>query len=102
MTQDFTYALRSLWRNPVFALGAIGTLALGIGVNTTIFTLANGALFRAMPGIASPSELVWVSEVWRESGRSGGVSYPEFLDYRERSADLFSSLLAFAPASFSL
>jgi hypothetical protein len=45
MINDFMYALRSLSRNPVFALGAIATLALGIGVNSTIFTLANGALF---------------------------------------------------------
>ena len=89
MTQDFKYAFRSLWRSPVFALGAIGTLALGIGVNCTIFTLANGALFKAMPHVSSPFELVWVSAVWRETGRSGGMSYPEFLDYRERLLTFF-------------
>ena len=74
MTQDFKYALRSLSRNPLFALGAIATLALGIGVNSTIFSLANAALFRPMPGDAAPSELVWVSGVWRDRGRSGGMS----------------------------
>ena len=102
MTQDFKYAWRSLWRSPVFALGAIGTLALGIGVNSTIFTLANAALFKPMPSVGSPSELVWVSGVWRETGRSGGVSYPEFVDYRDRCGDIFSKVLAYAPASFSL
>jgi len=94
MKQDFVYAWRSLWRSKVFALGAIGTLALGIGVNSTIFTLANAALFKSMPGVESPSDLVWVSGVWRESGRSGGMSYPEFVDYRERSRDIFSNELA--------
>ena len=49
MIQDFKYALRSLSRNPLFAFGAIATLALGIGVNSTIFTLANSALFGPMP-----------------------------------------------------
>jgi predicted permease len=102
MRQDVIYALRSLWRSPVFALAAIGTLALGIGVNSTIFTLANGALFRAMPGIGAPSELVRVSGVPRETGRSGGVSYPEFLDYREQTSEIFSNILAFAPTPFSL
>ena len=102
MTQDFKYAFRSLWRSPVFALAAIGTLALGIGVNSTIFTLANGALFKAMPHVSSPSELVWVSAVSRETGRSGGMSYPEFLDYRDRSTDIFSNAMAFAPVPFSL
>jgi putative ABC transport system permease protein len=102
MINDFTYALRSLSRSPVFALGAIATLALGIGVNSTIFTLANGALFRAMPGIAAPSELAWVSGLWRDRGQPGGMSYLEYVDYRDRSTELFSNLLAFGPASFSL
>ena len=102
MINDFTYALRSLSRSPLFALGAIATLALGIGVNSTIFTLANGALFRAMPGIAAPSELAWVSGLWRDRGRPGGMSYLEYVDYRDRSTELFSNLLAFGPASFSL
>src|SRR5689334_14773840 len=102
MLQDFRYALRSLSRSPGFALGAIATLALGIGVNSTIFTLANGALFRSMPGIAAPSELVWVSGLWRSTGRAGGLSYLEYVDYRTHTTDAFSNLLAFAPSSFSL
>jgi len=102
MTQDLKYALRSLSRSPIFALGAIATLALGIGVNSTIFTLANNALFRSMPAIGAASELVWVSGLSRTTGRTGGMSYPEYLDYQDRATDVFSGLLAFAPASFSL
>ena len=55
ITQDCKYAVRSLSRSPIFAFGAIATLALGIGVNSTIFTLANNALFRPMPAIARPA-----------------------------------------------
>jgi putative ABC transport system permease protein len=102
ITQDIKYAVRSLSRSPIFALGAIATLALGIGVNSTIFTLANNALFRPMPAIGAPSQLVWVSGLSRTSGRTGGMSYPEYLDFQGRSTDVFSGLLAYAPASFSL
>ena len=102
MLQDFKFAVRSLGRNPMFGLGAIATLALGIGVNSTIFTLADAALFRAMPGVASPFELVWLSGISRERPRPGGMSYLEYLDYREGSRGTFSSLLAFGPTSFSL
>jgi putative ABC transport system permease protein len=102
MIQDLRYSIRSLSRNPLFAIGAVATLALGIGVNSTIFTLANAALFRPMPGVASPSDLVWVSGVWRERPRPGGMSYLEYLDYQERSREVFSSLMAFAPTPFSL
>ncbi len=86
----------------MFAIGAIAILALGIGVNSTIFTLANGALFRSMPGIDAPSELAWVSGLWLDRGQPGGLSYPEYIDYRDGSSELFSSVMAFSPASFSL
>ncbi len=102
MLQDVRLAVRSLSRNPVFSFGAIATLALGIGVNSTIFTLANAALFKPMPGVASPSELVWISGAFRERPRPGGMSYPEYLDYREASRGIFSSVIAFGPTSFSL
>ncbi len=102
MTADFKYAIRSLSRSPIFALGAIATLALGIGVNSTIFTLANNALFRPMAAVGTPSELVWVSGLSRTTGRTGGVSYPEYVDFQNRTTDVFSGLMAFAPSSFSL
>src|SRR4051812_9909027 len=102
MTQDLKYAIRSLGRTPIFAVAAIATLALGIGVNTTIFTLASNALFRPMPAIDSSRELMWVSGLWRTTGRTGGMSYLEYLDFRTHSTEVFSDLLAFAPTSFSI
>ena len=83
MLHDIRFAVRSLLLNPTFSLGAIATLALGIGVNSTIFTLANAALFKPMPGVASPAELVWISGLSPERPRPGGMSYLEYLDYRE-------------------
>jgi predicted permease len=102
MSNDLRLAVRSVVRTPWFTCGAILTLALGIGVNSTIFTLANGMLFRPMPAVAAPSGLVWVSGVWRDRGRATGLSYPEYLDYERRATEPFSSLAAYSPVSFSL
>ena len=102
MSNDLRLAVRSVSRNPWFTCGAILTLALGIGVNSTIFTLANGMLFRPMAAVAAPSDLVWLSGVWRDRGRATGMSYLEYLDYQRAATEPFSNLFAFSPVSFSL
>src|SRR5919106_1680848 len=65
--QDVRYAARVLRRNPVFTLTAALSLAIGIGANTTIFTIANGLLFRAPAGVSDPGRLL---DIFRtEEGR---------------------------------
>ena len=57
LTADFRYAARQLVRHPVFAGSVLLSLALGIGVNTTVFSITNAILFRA-PQAARTGELV--------------------------------------------
>jgi predicted permease len=90
--QDLRYAVRALLREPVFAVVAVVTLALGIGVTTGVFALVNAALLRPLP-IENPARVMMVEEV-AENGRSrGSFSYREYVEHRERAA-AFSSLAA--------
>jgi predicted permease len=93
--QDSRFALRTLRHSPGFALTAVVTLALGIGVNIGMFSLVNGLLLR--PLYERPDEVVAVS--WRSTTPSGeyrGFSYPSYLDLREGTADVFANLAAYS------
>jgi hypothetical protein len=61
LTKDLQFSVRTLRKSPAFAFAAILTLALGIGANTTIFSVVNAVMLRALP-FASPDRLVWVAE----------------------------------------
>ncbi len=95
-------AARSLARRPLLTTVAAVILALGIGVNSTLFALVNGLLFRPLPGLGEPEELVWVSAAWRGRGRLGGLSYADYLDYREGAGRAVSGLAAYHTAPLSL
>ena len=93
--QDTRFALRTLRHSPGFALTAIVTLALGIGVNIGMFSLVNGLLLR--PLYERPDEVVGVySRSTAPSGGYRGFSYPNYLDLREGTTDIFANLAAFS------
>ena len=95
LVQDTRFALRTLRHSPGFALTAIVTLALGIGVNIGMFSLVNGLLLR--PLYERPDEVVGVySRSTAPSGEYRGVSYPNYLDLREGTTDIFANLAAFS------
>src|SRR5579864_328317 len=72
--RDIRYAFRVLLKNPAFTALAIVTLALGIGANTAIFTVANSVLLRALP-YKDPSQLVRIST---DREGTGVLSLPYF------------------------
>src|SRR5262245_43746116 len=84
--QDLRYAGRTLRKNPAFTLAAVLSLALGIGANTTIFTLLDAVVFKPL-AVPAPGELVTFYENGPEgvadasggSGRFLRFSYPRFL-----------------------
>ena len=80
--QDARYAVRSLRKHPGFTVIAVFTLALGIGANTAIFSVINAVLLRPLP-YADADRLVVLTETLSE--RPIGVSYPNFVDWRNQS-----------------
>jgi macrolide transport system ATP-binding/permease protein len=100
--RDISYAARLLARNPVYATVAIVTLALGIGLNTAVFSTVHALLFRPLPGVHEPHRLV---QVYRSHPmlEYGSNSIPHFNDVRARSHDVFSGMAAwrFVPVHVS-
>jgi putative ABC transport system permease protein len=89
--RDLCYALRMLRRNPGFSILAVLVLALGIGANTAVFTVADAVLFKPL-AFADPDRLVSFGSVWPTKGtRRSAVSLPDVMDWRAGSS-AFSTL----------
>ena len=94
LVQDTRFAWRTLRQSPGFALTAIVTLALGIGVNSAMFSVVDGLLLR--PLYEGADEIVAVySRSTTASRDHRGVSYLNYLDLREGTTELFANLAAF-------
>jgi predicted permease len=85
--QDVRFGVRCLRRNPLFALTAALSLAIGIGANTTIFSIASALLFKPPSGVVDSSRLVDIGRSQDGQGFDNG-SYPNFLEIRSRNTTL--------------
>ena len=96
--QDVRYAFRTIRKNPGFAAVAVLSLGLGVGANTTIFTLLNAFLLGSLP-VERPKELVAVYTLDQNTvggfGNQGPMSYLNYKDFRDRNA-FFADVAAYS------
>ncbi len=107
LAQDIRYGLRVLRKSPGFTATAVLTLALGIGANTSVFSLVYALAIRPLP-VKDAASLVSVYQSFRGNPHSRGIqgspyyiSYPEYANYRDGN-DSFSDLAAYAETTLSL
>jgi putative ABC transport system permease protein len=98
MTSDLKFAFRSLLKTPGFTVTALLTLALGIGVNTSMFTVTNTLLLQQLP-FAKPEQIV---RIFRTSPQSQNWPHAvaNYLDVKAQS-HAFSSMVAYTRSNFN-
>src|SRR5215216_1168529 len=99
MIKDLRHSIRSLLRHPGFTAVAIITLMLAIGVNTTIFSVVNAVLLKALP-FRDPQQLVSVDNNPTAGGLPGIAAY-QYLAWKAKNTS-FDDLAAFSDDNFNL
>ncbi len=92
LLQDLQYAVRQMRKSPGFAFVAILTLAIGIGANTTIFSVVNGVLLNPLPYPDADRLVVLFHN--KPNFAKGSISYPNFLDW-QRDNRCFEAVAAY-------
>jgi predicted permease len=103
--QDVKYGARMLAKNPGFTAVAVLSLALGIGVNTSIFSVINAILFKPLP-VPESERLASVFSANEERSasnliREAPMAYPDYADFRDQT-DVFEGLFSYDQAGFAL
>src|SRR5215813_247271 len=98
--QDLRFGVRMSIKNPGLTLVAVITLALGIGANTTIFSVVDRLLMRMLP-VNEPERLVNLIGRDEKGGHELNFSYPIYKDYRDQN-NVFDGLLAYSETAMNL
>jgi putative ABC transport system permease protein len=95
--QDVRFAVRSLRKNLAFSAVTVATFALGIGVNTAIFSVVNAVLLRPLPYPES-SQIVHMSLLWKSGDLNDTLTVPQFEFYRDHNS-AFQAIAGFRGGS---
>ena len=99
LRQDFRYAARMLRKNPGFTFIAVFMLALGIGANTVVFSVAKAILFRPL-GIEESDRVVWLNFKRAQDGQlSDSFSWVDFVELRENTKNIAHMALVAWPGA---
>ncbi|HYY41348.1 MAG TPA: ABC transporter permease, partial [Pyrinomonadaceae bacterium] len=98
--QDLRYGVRTLLKSPGFTLVSLVVLALGIGANTTIFSVVNALLLRPPAGVQDPARMVLLGRTTDGQGFDT-FTYPDYVDYRAQSS-AFAGISAYFNTPFHL
>lgn len=103
LLQDLRYARRILVKSPLFTTIVVLTLALGIGLNTAVFSAIDTLLLKPLPGVRAPDRLVQVYRTWPGNVQFGSNSIPYYESVRDHAQGAFSGTAAwaFVPVSLS-
>ena len=93
LATDLRFAVRLLARSPLLTLAAVLSFAVGIGLNTAVFSLVDTLLLRPVSGVSKPEEIVVIYGTAGEGSGYLPVSRPDYRDLAERNR-AFSSLAA--------
>ena len=100
LLRDLRYGIRSLLKRPGFTAVTIIILALGIGANTTVFSLMDAVLLRSLP-VRNANEIVEIATRTTGGGLHPDFSYPLYAAMRESNSEL-AGMIAYADSSFGL
>lgn len=98
--KDLRYGFRMLVKTPAFTAVAVLSLALGIGANTTVFSLLDAVILRSLP-VQRPEQIVEVATVLPGDTPHYDFSYPLYAGLRDNNQSL-SGLIAYSTANFGL
>jgi len=95
LVRDLRHSVAMYRRAPGFTFAVIVTLALGIGLNTAIFSFVNALLLRPLP-VPQSHRLVSIYTSDFSGPARGSSSYPDYADFRDHARDIFSGLAAYS------